>query len=145
MADCRIVGLAVAPLVVRAVVDLCTRGCCCVSVRRRMACLTRAESSSCSTGGTLASLYRAGSGVVFHTGKHPLRAWLTAFWIRLMECWRPVRTWRNCPPFLTNEDLVRPGYHTSEANRALGITTAFIAFVIAAGGAPECTLLSPRI
>src|ERR1700694_770269 len=92
MADCRIVGLAVAPLVVRAVVDLCTRGCCCVSVRRRMACLTRAESSSCSTGGTLASLYRAGSGVVFHTGKHPLRAWLTAFWIRLIECWRPVRT-----------------------------------------------------
>src|ERR1700694_15561 len=110
-----------------------------------MACLTRAESSSCSTGGTLASLYRAGSGVVFHTGKHPLRAWLTTFWIRLMECWRPVRTWRNCPPFLTNEDLVRPGYHTSEANRAFGITTAFIAFVIAAGGAPECTLLSPRI
>jgi hypothetical protein len=28
---------------------------------------------------------------------------------------------------------------------SFGITTAFIAFVIAAGGAPECTLLSPRI
>src|ERR1700694_3224968 len=56
MADCRIEGLEVAPLVVRAVVDLCTRGWCLSSVRRRMACLTRAESRSCSTGGTLASL-----------------------------------------------------------------------------------------